>query len=121
MAEVGTDYLSLVREEFVARGVKHGGQVSFVKVKKEINRDNFDKEFVDNIIPDDNLPFTDKENLVLNGETAWLPISAQKYPGICKSMTANQAGYFAIRKCKQQGWDFLEDWQCVLSNLEMDL
>ena len=114
MADNGTDYLSLVREEFVARGVKNGENVSFCKVENPITKDNFEKNFLSNLIQDADLPSSTKN-------VYWIPICEKKYPGICKSMTANQAGYFAIRKCKEQGWDFLEDWTCVLSNLEMDL
>ncbi|MCM1322206.1 MAG: hypothetical protein NC041_06915 [Bacteroides sp.] len=110
----GTDYLSLIREEFIARGIPNGGEVSFCKVKKEITKENFTDEFSDNLIDDDDLPKT-------ADRIFWIPINTQKFPGVCRSMTANQAGYFAIRKCKEQGWDFLEDWECVLSNLEMDL
>lgn len=114
MTSMKTDYLSLVREEFLARGVKNGNSVSFVKVKIPITKENFENEFTKNIIVDEDLP-----NPPVG--ISWLPICEKSYPNICRTMTANQAGYYAIRKCKQQGWDFLQDWKCVLTNLEMDL
>lgn len=109
-----TDYLSLVREEFTKRIGEKGMSVSFCKVKKPITKENFVQDFIPNLIQDADLPSS-------TAGVYWLPICEEKYPGICRSMTANQAGYYAIRKCKKEEWDFIEDWECVLTNLEMDL
>lgn len=114
MAGKGIDYLSLVREEFVARGINKGDKVSFCKVKIPITKENFDTEFKENLIIDDDFPAGE-------GGVGYIPICVQDFPGVCRCMTANQAGYYAIRKCREQGWDFIEDWPCVLNNLEMDL
>lgn len=108
------DFLSLVREEFLARGIPNGDKVSFCKVKKELSKENFAGDFLDSLIDDGDLP---------KGEAKvwWLPINAQRFPKVCAAMTGNQAGYYAIRKCQEQEWDFLQDWKCVLVNLEMEM
>lgn len=107
-------FLSLVREEFLARGIPNGDKVSFCKVKKELTKENFASDFLDSLIDDADLPKGEAKVL-------WLPIDAQKFPGVCAAMTGNQAGYYAIRKCQEQKWDFLQDWKCVLSHLEMEM
>lgn len=114
MTQNGMNYLALVREEFVKRNIPHGESVSFCKVKKAVTKENA-SELKDNLIPDANSPDYAEKG------THWIPIDTTSYPRVCSAMTANQAGYFAIRKCQEQGWDFLEDWECVLSNLEMDM
>ena len=35
-------------------------------------------------------------------------------------MTANQAGYYALKKCREQRWPH-SDYDCCLANLEMDM
>lgn len=107
-------FLSLVREEFLARGIPDGDKVSFCKVRKELTKENFESDFLDSLIDDDDLPKGEEK-------VWWLPINAQSFPEICATMTGNQAGYYAIKKCQEQEWDFLQDWECVLSNLEMEI
>ena len=107
------DYAALVQEEFLKAGLSPDKKVSFCKVKKKINEDNFKTDFNDAIIPDEDTPRGCPEML-------WIPLDVNSFPGVLKSMTANQAGYWAIRKCKQQGWP-ITDWECCLTNLEMDI
>lgn len=106
------DYLALVREEFARWGAKDADKVAFCKVKKPISKENF-VEIKDNFIPDSDLPN-------LEGKLKLLPLSITDYPKVLSSMTANQAGYFALMKCKEQNWH-ISDYECCLSNLEMDM
>lgn len=106
------NYLALVREEFARWGAKDADKVAFCKVKKPISKENF-AEFKDNFIPDSDLPN-------LEGKLKLLPLSITDYPKVLSSMTANQAGYCALMKCKEQNWH-ISDYECCLSNLEMDM
>ncbi len=107
------NYAALVQEEFLKAGLNPEKKVSFCKVKKKINEENFKTDFNDAVIIDDDTPKGSPEML-------WIPLEVSSFPNVLKSMTANQAGYWAIRKCKQQGWP-ITDWECCLSNLEMDM
>lgn len=106
------DYLALVREEFARWGAKDADKVAFCKVKKPISKENF-VEIKDNFIPDSDLPN-------LEGKLKLLPLSVTDYPKVLSSMTANQAGYWALMKCKEENWH-ISDYECCLSNLEMDM
>ena len=77
-------FLSLVREEFLARGIPDGDKVSFCKVKKELSKENFEGDFMDSLIDDRDLP---------KGEAKvwWLPINAQRFPKVCAAMTGESA------------------------------
>lgn len=103
-------YLKLVRELLTPAA-------SFIKVKKRITEENVKTDFLDNMILDEDSP-SDFE--LSNSKIKWLPICITDYPKICNSMTANQAGYYALKKCIQQRWSFT-DWKCCLTNLEMDM
>lgn len=111
--ETKTNYAALVQEEFVKSGLKPGHTVSFCKVNKKINKENIDTDFREAFIPDEDTP-------QLVPGVLWIPLNVQSFPNVLKSMTANQAGYWAIRKCIQQGWP-ITDWECCLANLEMDM
>lgn len=106
------DYIALVREEFARWGAKDADKVAFCKVKKPISKENF-AELKDNFIPDSDLPN-------LEGKLKLLPLSITDYPKVLSSMTANQAGYWALMKCKEENWH-ISDYECCLSNLEMDI
>jgi len=106
------DYIALVREEFARWGAKDADKVAFCKVKKPISKENF-VEIKDNFIPDSDLPN-------LEGKLKLLPLSITDYPKVLSSMTANQAGYWALMKCKEENWH-ISDYECCLSNLEMDM
>ena len=106
------DYIALVREEFARWGAKDADKVAFCKVNKPISKDNF-AELKDNFIPDSDLPN-------LEGKLKLLPLSITDYPKVLSSMTANQAGYWALMKCKEENWH-ISDYECCLSNLEMDM
>ena len=106
------DYLALVREEFARWGAKDADKVAFCKVKKRITKENFETDIYDSFIPDSDLPDIKGKKLI--------PLSITDYPNVLKSMTANQAGYWALMKCKEQNWH-ISDYVCCLSNLEMDM
>ncbi len=107
------DYIALVREEFARWGAKDADKVVFCKVKKTITDENFKTEILENFIPDSDLQS-------LEGNLKLLPLSITDYPKILGCMTANQAGYWALMKCKEQKWH-ISDYVCCLSNLEMDM
>ena len=107
------NYAALVQEEFLKAGLSPDKKVSFCKVKKKISKENFKTDFNDAVILDDDTPKGSPEML-------WIPLDINAFPNVLKSMTANQAGYWAIRKCKQQKWP-ITDWECCLTNLEMDM
>ena len=107
------DYIALVREEFARWGTKDADKVAFCKVKKTITEENFKTEILENFIPD-----TDLQSL--EGNLKLLPLSITDYPKVLSSMTANQAGYWALMKCKEENWH-ISDYECCLSNLEMDM
>jgi hypothetical protein len=106
------DYIALVREEFAKWGAKDADKVVFCKVKKRITSEKFRSDIDEAFIPDPDLPD-------LNGKKI-IPLSITDYPRVLSSMTANQAGYWAIMKCKQQKWH-ISDYECCLTNLEMDM
>lgn len=107
------NYADLVQQEFLKAGVNPEKKVSFCKVNKKITAENFTAEFKDAIIIDDDTPKN------FNG-VHWIPLDVNVFPGVLRSMTANQAGYWAIKKCRQQSWP-ITDWECCLANLEMDM
>lgn len=106
------DYIALVQEEFARWGTKNADKVAFCKVKKPINSSNFDTELVESFIPEPDLPSPNGKKLI--------PLSITDYPNILSKMTANQAGYWALMKCKEQKWH-ISDYKCCLANLEMDI
>lgn len=79
---------------------KDADKVAFCKVKKPISEENF-AELKDNFIPDSDLPN-------LEGKLKLLPLSITDYPKVLSSMTANQAGYWALMKCKEENWHILD-------------
>lgn len=107
------NYAALVQEEFLKAGLNPEKKVSFCKVSKKITDENFKSDFSSAIIIDDDTPKSCPEML-------WIPLEVKAFPNVLKSMTANQAGYWAIRKCRQQGWP-ITDWESCLTNLEMDI
>lgn len=111
--ENAMSYADLVQKEFLKAGLNPEKKVSFCKVSKKITAQNFDTEFRKSIIIDDDTP----KNF---SEVLWIPLDVNAFPGVLRSMTANQAGYWAIKKCRQQGWPNT-DWECCLTNLEMDM
>lgn len=108
------NYLALVREEYAQRVGEQGLRVSFIKSKKPITKDSTLEERRESFISDEDTP----ENW---DNVLWIPLSLTDFPSVLSSMTANQAGYWAIKKCHQQNWDFLQGYESCLVNLEMDM
>lgn len=107
------DYIALVREEFARWGAKDADKVAFCKVKKTISKENFKADIEENFVPDSDLPD-------LIGDYKLIPLIISDYPKVLSNMTANQAGYWALMKCKEQNWH-ISDYESCLSNLEMDM
>lgn len=71
----------------------------------------------DNFIPDDDVTRFPE---IRKGMRIY-PLSITAYPSVLKSMTAMEAGAWAMTKCEQQDWELsLDNFQCCLANLEMD-
>lgn len=71
----------------------------------------------DNFIPDDDV----KSFPEIRKGMRIYPLSITAYPSVLKSMTAMEAGAWAMTKCEQQDWELsLDNFQCCLANLEMD-
>ena len=91
--------------------------VYFIRTRNDVTVPNLQllkKEFV----PEYDQPEFPSE---INEDTRIYPFSEKSFPGILSSMTATQAGMWAIRKCKQECWEVsLDNIQCCLANLEMD-
>lgn len=116
MAENKTPYyLEQVRNELVKFGVKKeiADRTSFCKVSKIITEENLKTDFVSSFIADPDTP-------ALGTGVKWIPLCITTYPKVLASMTANQAGYYALQKCRGQRWP-LSDYDCCLANLEMDM
>ena len=91
--------------------------VNFIKTKRFIDVPDV-KLLEDAFIPDEDMPVFPK----IEKGTRIYPLSITEYPAVLTKMTAMEAGVWAIEKCHEQEWDFeLENFQCCLSNLEMDL
>ena len=91
--------------------------VNFIKTKYFVDKPNI-QILKDAFIPDDDMKAF-PENIT--EKTRIYPLSVTEYPGVLKRMTAMEAGAWAISKCRQQGWDLdYDNFQCCLSNLEMD-
>ncbi|MBP3772705.1 MAG: hypothetical protein J6I53_08460 [Treponema sp.] len=87
--------------------------LAFVKSKIRIEEQGGMKD--ENFIFDDDTP-----TLVKNATTV-MPLSITDFPGVLKSMTAMEAGVWAVTKCQEQGWEITRDnIESCLSNLEMD-
>ena len=99
----------MTKEEFT----KTCPNLVFVKTKKHI--DSQGKLRNENFIFDDDTP-----TLVKNA-TVIMPLSITDFPGVLKSMTAMEAGIWAVSKCNQQKWEITRDnVDSCLANLEMD-
>ena len=91
--------------------------MNFIKTKVFVEKQNL--ELLKNaFIPDEDMPdfpeFYDGIRI--------LPFSITEYPSVLNRMTAMEAGSWAISKCKEQKWELnLDNFQCCLANLEMDL
>ena len=94
-------------------------EINFIKTKCVIDTTKPDVEKLkEAFIPDEDMP----EFPVIKEGTRIYPLSITEYPAVLTKMTAMEAGVWAIEKCHEQEWDFeLENFQCCLSNLEMDL
>ena len=87
--------------------------LAFVKSKIRIEEQGGMKD--ENFIFDDDTP-----TLVKNATTV-MPLSITDFPGVLKSMSAMEAGVWAVTKCQEQGWEITRDnIESCLSNLEMD-
>ena len=116
MAENKTpDYLDLLRNELRKMGIKEEivKEVSCCKVSKIITEENFKTDFESSFIADADTP---KSGTKIH----WIPLCINTYPKVLASMTANQAGYYALKKCNEQHWPYT-DYECCLANLEMDM
>ena len=70
---------------------------------------------------DDNFIFDDDTPALVKGVSVIMSLSIADFPGILKSMTAMEAGMWAVEKCFQQGWEVgRETIETCLANLEMD-
>lgn len=109
------NYLELLRNELIKMGVKEelAKSVSFCKVSKIITEENFKTDFKSSFIADQDTPDA-------SSKVHWIPLCITTYPKILASMTANQAGYYAFKKCNEQKWP-CTDYDCCLANLEMDM
>ena len=91
--------------------------VYFIRTRTDVNVPSLEilrKEF----IPEDDQPEFPK---IINDDTRIYPFSEKSFPGILSSMTATEAGKWAIQKCKSENWELSKDnIECCLSNLEMD-
>lgn len=100
------NYAQLVQDVFP--------RVVFVKTKKRITKENV-SELQENLILDDDTP-------ELKNDTVYFPLCVKNYPSALRSMTASQAGWWAMQKCRQQNWRLDEDnIRSCLANLEMDM
>jgi len=110
-------YLEQVRNELVKFGVKKeiAERASFCKVDKNITEENFKTDFASSFIAD-----SDSPTLGTGVKFLWIPLCITTYPKVLASMTANQAGYYALKKCREQRWPH-SDYDCCLANLEMDM
>jgi hypothetical protein len=55
-------------------------------------------------------------------QQADIHLSVDSYPKILSSMTALEAGAWALNKCLREGWEVsVENLKAALSNLEMEL
>ena len=91
-------------------------EVYFIKTKVLVETPDL-KLLQDNFIPDDDTPSFPE---IRKGIRIY-PLSITAYPSILKSMTAMEAGAWAMTKCEQQDWELsLDNFQCCLANLEMD-
>ncbi len=92
-------------------------RVVFVKTKKRITKENF-SELEESIIRDDDTP----DLRDIEGGAVIFPLSVTNYPSVLRSMTASQAGWWAMCKCDSGGWEKNdENIRSCLSNLEMDM
>ena len=86
----------------------------FVKTKKHI--DSQGELHQENFIFDDDTPTLVKDVSVV------MPLSITDFPNVLKSMTATDAGLWAVSKCQQQKWEISRDnIESCLANLEMDM
>lgn len=110
-------YLEQVRNELVKFGVKGeiAERASFCKVNKTITKENLKADFKSSFIADPDTPA-----LGTGAKILWIPLCITIYPKVLASMTANQAGYYALKKCREQRWPH-SDYDCCLANLEMDM
>ncbi|MCR4734053.1 MAG: hypothetical protein K5829_03490, partial [Treponema sp.] len=105
-------YLEQVRNELVKFGVKReiADKVSFCKVTKIITEENLKTDFASSYIAD-----SDSPTLGTGVKFLWIPLCITTYPKVLASMTANQAGYYALKKCREQRWPH-SDYDCCLAN-----
>lgn len=82
-------------------------------MNKIITEENFETDFKSSFIADADTP---KSSTKIH----WIPLCINTYPKLLASMTANQAGYYALKKCNEQHWSYT-DYECCLANLEMDM
>lgn len=89
--------------------------IYFVKTKSHVPQSDIE-QMRQQFVPDNDL----QEFPKINPEKDRIfPVAVTSFPGVLKRMTAMQAGSWALAKCRQQGWG-AEDYECCLSNLEMD-
>ena len=90
--------------------------VYFIKTKVLVEKPD-PKLLKENFIPDDDVKSFPEIRKGMRID----PLSITAYPSVLKSMTAMEAGAWAMTKCEQQDWELsLDNFQCCLANLEMD-
>lgn len=85
----------------------------FVKSRSHIENENE--------LRDENFIFDDDTPTLVKNATTVMPLSVTDFPGVLKSMTAMEAGVWAVSKCREQKWEISrENIDSCLANLEMD-
>lgn len=92
-------------------------RVVFIKTKKPIDKGNFATDFWNSVVYDDDLPKDEFPK-----DPVFFPLCVEKYPSVLRSMTASQAGWWAMKRCDAVGWrKDEENIRCCLRHLEMDM
>lgn len=70
---------------------------------------------------DDNFIFADNTPALVKDVSVIMPLNVADFPCVLRSMTAMEAGMWAVGKCLRQGWEVSgETIESCLANLEMD-
>ena len=85
----------------------------FVKSRSHIENENE--------LRDENFIFDDDTPTLVKNATTVMPLSVTDFPRVLKSITAMEAGVWAVSKCREQKWEISrENIDSCLANLEMD-
>ena len=92
-------------------------KINFIKTKWVVDKPVLSL-LKEAFIPDDDMNTFPS----IESGTRIYPLSITEYPSVLKRMTAMEAGVWAIEKCHSEGWAMeLDNFQCCLANLEMDM